>query len=485
MSYGFSRDQWYNYIADRSHPPVASAVVEKPEYDPDHVYAWKPANNYKGWKLIARGKAGVDDAEVIQSAYDSVIPPAKICLIGKFEINQTIKGKSYVVLEGQSRVNYPDSPDKATIVWTGTDGGIMFDFVDKTHYGFHNVTLDGGSKAKTAIKTGAISSTNRTRYLDFYRVNLFNFTGVALDLGTDLDGKTDDTTFIDLRIQNADIGIAGMNAGEVKLIGGSIAGCKTAGIRLEHPAQIHCYGTIFSGNDVDIQYAGDDFVEPCSFISCWFENSTTAILNRPTTPATTKDIGTITFENCYLHTSGSYLFDLTNIKTILILKGGHVSGSSSSGIINVPESGTKVSIRGVWNANKITFSGGQQRGLEAVSLDLVRAAGSGVDGNAGTDYASLLASSNYIPIPPYEIVRAFVYYNWNPKTTSGGIRLYNADLGKVFGAVEPAATGWRFDVIDVTDDIRSMGHGQRIVVQTKGDGSTAPTIGFAVLQLEY
>jgi len=70
MSFGFSRDRWYNYIADRSHPPVASAVVEKPEYDPDHVYAWKPANNYKGWELIARGEAGVDDASVIQSAIE-------------------------------------------------------------------------------------------------------------------------------------------------------------------------------------------------------------------------------------------------------------------------------------------------------------------------------------------------------------------------------------------------------------------------------
>jgi len=72
MAVGFSRDRWYNYIADRSHPPVASAVVEKPEYDPDHIYAWKPANNYKGWKLIARGEAGVDDAEVIQGAVDKV-----------------------------------------------------------------------------------------------------------------------------------------------------------------------------------------------------------------------------------------------------------------------------------------------------------------------------------------------------------------------------------------------------------------------------
>jgi len=72
MAVGFSRDMWYNYIADRSHPPVASAVVEIPEWDPDHVYAWKPADNYKGWKLIARGEAGVDDAAVIQAAIDTV-----------------------------------------------------------------------------------------------------------------------------------------------------------------------------------------------------------------------------------------------------------------------------------------------------------------------------------------------------------------------------------------------------------------------------
>jgi len=71
MAHGFSRDRWYNYIAERSHPPVASAVVEKPEYDPDHVYAWKPAENYKGWKLIAKGEAGVDDASVIQSALNN------------------------------------------------------------------------------------------------------------------------------------------------------------------------------------------------------------------------------------------------------------------------------------------------------------------------------------------------------------------------------------------------------------------------------
>jgi len=91
MAVGFSRDQWYNYIVDRSHPPVASAVVEKPEYDPDHVYAWKPANNYKGWKLIDRGEAGVDDASVIQSTIDALPNnKGKIVFKGFFEIDKPI-----------------------------------------------------------------------------------------------------------------------------------------------------------------------------------------------------------------------------------------------------------------------------------------------------------------------------------------------------------------------------------------------------------
>jgi len=97
VSFGFSRDRWYNYIADRSHPPVVSAVVEKPEYDPDHVYAWKPAENYKGWKLIARGEAGVDDAEVIQKALDV---GGVVVLADMFTINKAVKIGDNTVLRG-------------------------------------------------------------------------------------------------------------------------------------------------------------------------------------------------------------------------------------------------------------------------------------------------------------------------------------------------------------------------------------------------
>ena len=84
-------------------PAFASAVVEKPEYDPDHVYAWKPANNYKGWKRIDKGEAGVDDAEVIQKVLDSLTPnrtwKERVVLKGEFIVKQTLLIPSYCIFD--------------------------------------------------------------------------------------------------------------------------------------------------------------------------------------------------------------------------------------------------------------------------------------------------------------------------------------------------------------------------------------------------
>jgi len=115
MAVGFSRDMWYNYIADRSHPPVASAVVEKPEYDPDHIYAWKPANNYKGWKLIDRGEAGVDAAAIVNQAINEVYNAGggTVKIASDLDITATIQVKHNVVLEGLSRY-YPTLNSKIT-----------------------------------------------------------------------------------------------------------------------------------------------------------------------------------------------------------------------------------------------------------------------------------------------------------------------------------------------------------------------------------
>jgi len=110
MAVGFSRDMWYNYIADRSHPAVASAVVEIPEWDPTHVYAWKPANNYKGWKLIDRGEAGVDDASVIKEAYNSINEFDTLILKGTFNITETITIDKRIFLRTYGKLIPKTSP---------------------------------------------------------------------------------------------------------------------------------------------------------------------------------------------------------------------------------------------------------------------------------------------------------------------------------------------------------------------------------------
>jgi len=120
MAVGFSRDRWYNYIADRSHPPVASAVVEKPEWDPDHVYAWKPTNNWKGWKRIDKGEAGVDDSEVIQKAIDSLTPnrtwKKRVVLKGDFYLEDTITLDDYTILDlSGSKLKLKDGINKSMI----------------------------------------------------------------------------------------------------------------------------------------------------------------------------------------------------------------------------------------------------------------------------------------------------------------------------------------------------------------------------------
>ena len=54
-------------ITEYSYPPVASAIVCK---DEDYVYAYRPANNWKGYILIDKGEAGVEDAKVIKKVFE-------------------------------------------------------------------------------------------------------------------------------------------------------------------------------------------------------------------------------------------------------------------------------------------------------------------------------------------------------------------------------------------------------------------------------
>ncbi|RLI82621.1 hypothetical protein DRP04_03570 [Archaeoglobales archaeon] len=86
--------------------PHASAVVFKKGM---HVIAKVWDENHERWKRIAQGKAGVDDAEVIQKALDSLTPnrswKERVVLKGDFKVQSDIKVPNYTVLDIKGKLD--------------------------------------------------------------------------------------------------------------------------------------------------------------------------------------------------------------------------------------------------------------------------------------------------------------------------------------------------------------------------------------------
>jgi len=108
---------------------------------------------------------------------------------------------------------------------------------------------------------------------------------------------------------------------------------------------------------------------------------------------------------------------------------------------------------------------------------LVKAAGVEITANAGTTYAGLPGSEAYINPARYSGIRKVeAYFHWNPNTTAGGIRIYNVTDGVDLAVSEPGVVGWRLDRIDITDTWKALTAEKIFRVESKGDGTTAPTI---------
>ena len=107
MPYGYPK---YRNLTSRTPPQAASAIVEKPEWDPDHVYAYRPANNYRGSRIIDRGDAEEESGKVIQAAIDYVAGKGGgvVWIIeGEYDLNSSIialSDKAYVNIVGNNAV---------------------------------------------------------------------------------------------------------------------------------------------------------------------------------------------------------------------------------------------------------------------------------------------------------------------------------------------------------------------------------------------
>jgi len=119
-------------------------------------------------------------------------------------------------------------------------------------------------------------------------------------------------------------------------------------------------------------------------------------------------------------------------------------------------------------------------------LLLVRGAGAAITGNAGTTYAFMTASDNVYN--PDRFCRQYLkrvewVVAWDPQTTAGGARLYNADDAETVSESVPGVTGYRVDTVNVTTYFKGLTAPKTLRLETKGDGTTAPTINFSLLRI--
>ncbi len=249
-----------------------------------------------------------------------------------------------VYLQGESRGYWNDSTSGTVITCSGIDCSELQDF------GLSDLKI----VAKTAnmgngILIGYTGTTYRPKYLKLSHLKIYDFTTGILGQNT----APDDTALVDCYINGCTTGLSGLSS-MTRMFGGGITQCPT-GMNLYHTgtilASVHCFGTVFSGNGIDITFTGTGNIDHSSFYGCWFEASTTGVLYI--NPTSAFAVPNVLFSNCSLVAGASYLFDLrgTNFARV-VLDGGSVVG----GTVYV-DSNALFECRKLYGENTITMNG--------------------------------------------------------------------------------------------------------------------------------
>ncbi len=219
----------------------------------------------------------------------------------------------------------------------------MFDAGGFDSIRLENIYFDGGEIATNGLRFGtSVVQEIALRNLKVYR----QASGTGLDLGLTIDSY-----FERIDIQSitgaTQIGVSAGGA-DNHFYSCRIAGMTVAGLDLTGSFTGSFYGCIWSGNAVDIRVSANP--GEISFVNCWFENSTTAIMT-----AAGAYVWTSSFFSCLLHTFGSNLFDLTNLTTTISIYNGSINGTSTFQV-TLPSSATLV-MHHVGNSSLVTKVG--------------------------------------------------------------------------------------------------------------------------------
>jgi len=117
-------------------------------------------------------------------------------------------------------------------------------------------------------------------------------------------------------------------------------------------------------------------------------------------------------------------------------------------------------------------------------VTMVRGAGGDISGNSSTSYV-VMSASDIREFNPEEWSKAVftLVARWNPATTQGGLRIRDDTNGVNVVTLEPGVSGWRTDVVDITDVLMQYRGARTLVTYTRGDGATAPWISSVVIKV--
>jgi len=428
---------------------------------------------------------GTDANEAIQTAIDLLTYgrtwEETILLKGNFGLRTTVRLPNYVILDfSRARLYAEDgfTPDKH-----GTEAMIRNEDVDVAGNEFITLILgqlDGRKAVQVKTFSGIFFRFVRNVNIIGGHVHNFNAFGIFVSRRANAPAFTD---------QSSNVRVEGVYAEQCDWDnlaytsdGGQFVNCHSrgsslCGLTLEESRHCTVAGGLYEDNgEFGMDVIGSTDIEIAMPICRRNKNGGIGV--GPSAVAKPSDINVeATCLDNFGH--GFYGYQVRNLSLYVIARenedhGVRITGGAAQSY--------NLMVRGVVKDNKVAdwFIDGALIPTAEVHHTLAKGAGVNIVGNAGTTYVGLTASHMWLSvanyISKYHAIRAELVARWEPRTTAGGLRLYNDTDATVVATLEPGVTGWRRDVVDITVPFRGWDTEKTVLLETKGDGTTAPLL---------
>lgn len=423
---------------------------------------------------------------------------------GVYTFQTGIVGLNALDLIGESMGTWENVTNGVVFKYAGGATDVFIDYINCRSFSMSNFKVyQTTGSAVAGIRmggTGSYGSPNagRSKCLNFENVAVQGF-GIGL-LGGSFSGSVlsghgpDDSVFTNCYSGNNTIAdVAGFSS-QTKFYGGTfyaspIGVVHTANTLHSPDSTMEFYGTVWSGCDICVDINGTGNIRGMSFFGTWMEDCDTTLLRL--TQANETYVGSFRFYDCmgYVNAGATSQFNLVGKTCSLVWDGGELYPADATCPILTGGTGTgaiqTLRIRPDSGAERYTISNSTSvRGIDAGVITLLDVP-TGLD---TTTSATWTASppDMHTPWVAYTIIKATVYFIWNPQSTGGGVRLaFPASTPVTNSTQEPGVSGMREDSGDISSSARTWDRDSHIVTEAHGNSTTAAKLYRAFIIYEY